>query len=141
MAERSILPIFYLISDPEFLKYLFMIKKISARRKKKLIGQLVENAALMIQVGLSHTTRTCGKRSCACHSDPSRRHGPNAYLNFRAADGRIGGMYVAPQHVAEVKEAKRAWEDFWQAATRMAALNREDMKSRWQAARKARVSR
>ena len=118
-----------------------MIKIITPRRKKKLIGQLVENAALMIQAGLSHTTRTCGKRSCACHSDPSRRHGPNAYLNFRTVEGRISGMYVAPEHLVEVKEAKRAWEDFWHAATQMAALNREEMKSRWQAARKAKVSR
>ena len=50
-------------------------------------------------------------------------------------------MYVAPEHLEEVTEAKRAWEDFWQAATQMAGLNREEMKSRWQAARKAKVSR
>ena len=50
-------------------------------------------------------------------------------------------MYVAPEYLDEVTEAKRAWDDFWQAATKLAALNREEMKARWQRARKARVKR
>ena len=116
-----------------------MLKTITAR--KKLVQQLVESAERMIQAGLSHTTRTCGKSSCACMTDPTRRHGPNAYLNFRTADGHSSGMYVAPEHLDEVTEAKRAWDDFWQAATEVAALNREEMKARWQMARKARVKR
>jgi len=115
--------------------------KTPFRRKKNLISELVKNAARMIQAGLSHTTRTCGKRSCACHSDPTRRHGPNAYLSFRTPEGRSSGMYVAPENLGEVTEAKRAWDDFWQAATEVAALNREEMKGRWQTARKARVRR
>lgn len=117
-----------------------MIKNPS-RRKTNLISELVKNAARMIQAGLSHTTRTCGKRSCACSCDPSRRHGPNAYLNFRTPDGRSSGMYVAREHLDEVTEAKRAWDEFWRAATQVAALNREEMKTRWQTARKARVRR
>lgn len=118
-----------------------MIKTNSRSKKKKLIAKLINKAEVMIQAGLSHTTRTCGKESCACHSDPSRRHGPNAYLNFRTADGRSSGMYVAPEHLEEVKKAKQAWQEFRQLATRLAAINREEMKLRWQQARKARAKR
>jgi len=118
-----------------------MLKTPTIREKKKLIAQLVDNAALMIQAGLSHTTRTCGKRSCACRTDPSRRHGPNAYLSFRTDEGKSSGMYVAPEYLEEVEEAKRAWDDFWKVATQVAVMNREEMKSRWQAARKARMTR
>ena len=115
-----------------------MIRRLN--EKRKLIGELVKNAKAMIQAGLSQTTRTCGQPSCACHSDRARRHGPNAYLTFRA-EGRSSGFYVAPEHLEEAKGAKRAWDEFWQAATRVAAINREEMKVRWQTARKARVGR
>ena len=100
----------------------------------------MKNAEIMIQAGMSQSTRTCGKRSCLCHSDPSRRHGPHTYLTFRNAEDRSSGMYVSPEHRDEANEAKKAWEDFWKAATNLATVNREEMKRRWQAAGKARVS-
>ena len=109
---------------------------------KKLIGQLVKNAEQMIQAGLSQSMRTCGTRSCGCHADPARRHGPHTYLTFRTAEGKSTGMYVAPEHLEEARAAKRAWEEFWEAATKMAALNRENLRTRWQGTTtKARVKR
>jgi len=112
--------------------------KDSSPKKGKLIQKLGELAATMIQAGMSSTTRTCGKASCACRRDPSRRHGPNTYLTFRTADGKSTGLYVSPEHLQEATEAKKAWDGFWETATALAAINREEMRQRWQAAGKAR---
>lgn len=124
----------------DLLNQSFMIRNTSAQ-KQKLLRVLMNNAEIMIQAGMSSTTRTCGKRSCACHVDASRRHGPNTYLTFRNVEGKSSGLYVAPEHLEEAVEAKRAWEDFWGAATALAVINREELKRRWQGAGKARAKR
>jgi len=117
-----------------------MIRNNSSK-KQNLIRTLMKNAEIMIQVGISQSTRTCGKASCACHSDPSRRHGPHTYLTFRNAEDRSSGLYVSPEHFEEAVKAKQAWDDFWKTATNLATFNREEMKRRWQAAGKARASK
>lgn len=115
-----------------------MVKR-SSDKKHELIQSLVKNAEIMIQAGMSQTKRTCGKVACVCHRDPSRRHGPNTYLTFRNAEGKSRGMYVAPEHLAEAVEGKNAWDEFWEVATKLASLNREELKRNWQQARKARA--
>src|SRR3989442_8293042 len=115
-----------------------MIRRLN--EKRKLIGELVKNAKAMIQAGRSQTTRTCGQPSCACHSDRARRHGPNAYLTFRA-EGRSGGVYVAPEPLEEAEGAKRAWDEVWQAATRVAGVKPGEMKGGWPTPREARGGR
>jgi hypothetical protein len=117
-----------------------MIRK-NVKQTKKLIDALVTNAEIMIQAGMSSTTRTCGKRSCQCHVDPGRRHGPNTYLTYRSPEGKSSGLYVSPEHLPEAVAAKQAWNEFWDAATALAAINRDQLKQRWQAGGKARVRR
>lgn len=117
-----------------------MVKDFSSK-KQKLIRELFAQAETMIQAGMSRTTRTCGKTSCACHTDPSRRHGPNTYLTFRTVDGKSSGLYVAPGNLEEAIEAKKAWDRFWETATVLAAINREELRERWQAAGKARTKK
>jgi hypothetical protein len=102
---------------------------------------LVRQAETMIQAGLSRTTRTCSTPSCGCHTDPRRRHGPHTYLTFRAASGKSTSLYVAPEHVAEARQGKAAWERFWEVAVAVAALNREALRQRWQGRRRARATR
>lgn len=111
------------------------------RNRKRVIHTLLKTAERMIQAGLSQTTRTCGTPSCRCHTDPSRRHGPHRYLTFRTAEGKSSGLYVSPEHVAEVEKARQAWQEFWQAAQVLASLNREQLKARWRAEGKAKVRR
>jgi hypothetical protein len=77
----------------------------------------------MVQGGLSATTRTCGNTNCACHRDPSRRHGPHLYLTFRR-EGKSCSLYVPPEHAAAVKEAQAAWARFWELGCELASLNR-----------------
>src|SRR5712692_9726497 len=71
--------------------------------RKTFLRQLAHATQSMVQGGLSSTTRTCGKPSCPCHSDPSRRHGPNLYFTWREdgkGHGRVGHRRVALSHVS-----------------------------------------
>lgn len=107
-------------------------------KKRKLIRDLVKHADRMIQAGMSQSSRTCGTPSCGCHLDARRRHGPHTYLTFRRADGKSTAMYVSPENEGEARKSKCAWDDFWETATELAALNREELRAQWQAAGKAR---
>jgi hypothetical protein len=112
--------------------------------RAKLLQQLAVAAESMLQGGLSSSTRTCGKASCPCHSDPARRHGPNLYFTWRSQN-KSYALYVPPQHAEEARAAQAAWARFWEIAGQIAALNREQLQKRWtrakQAAAAARVAR
>lgn len=96
--------------------------------RKQLIRKLLHHGETMIQGGLSQATRSCGTPTCGCHTEPSRRHGPHTYLTWRTAEGKNGGMYVAPEHLPRVVQGKAAWEQFWEAAQALAQINREELK-------------
>jgi len=95
----------------------------------------------MIQAGLSRTTRTCSSPGCGCRTDPSRRHGPHAYLTFRDAAGKSRSLYVPPAHEGEARDAKAAWDRFWATAVALAGLNRERLQQRWQRTPQPRATR
>ena len=92
--------------------------------KDRVIAELVETSQSMVQGSLSEVTRQCGDPSCACASDPARRHGPHLYLNFRDA-GKARSVYMPAEQSAVIKEAQRAWLRFQQIGTALAANNRE----------------
>jgi hypothetical protein len=46
---------------------------------------------------------------------------------------------VPAHHLDEAVAAKKAWDDFWAAATALAALNREELKQIWQSGAKERT--
>lgn len=92
--------------------------------KAKLIGELETFAQCMVQGSLSEVTRQCGDPSCACATDPARRHGPHLYLKF-SADGKAHSVYVPPGQAQALKDAHRAWLRFQEVATEVAADNRE----------------
>ena len=100
-------------------------------KREALLHQLTEAAQSMVQGGLSETTRQCGKSTCACRSDSSRRHGPHLYLTFRK-DGKSHAVYIAPQHAAEIRQAHAAWARFWEIGCALADLNRTEMQAQWQ---------
>jgi uncharacterized protein DUF6788 len=98
--------------------------------RNTLLKQLADATQTMVQGGLSSTTRTCGKPSCPCHSDPSRRHGPNLYFTWRE-DGKGHALYVPAEHAAEAHAAQLAWARFWQIGCQIAALNRAQLRKHW----------
>jgi hypothetical protein len=85
------------------------------------IGQTVES---MVQGSLSEVTRQCGDPSCACATDPARRHGPHLYLKFNA-EGKTYSVYVLPEQGEAIKDAHRAWLRFQEIGMGLAADNRE----------------
>jgi hypothetical protein len=94
------------------------------RSKVALIGDIEQAAQSMVQGSLSEVTRQCGDPSCACASDPARRHGPHLYLKFNAHD-KAHSVYVPPEHGEVIKEAHRAWLRFQESGAQIAAGNRE----------------
>lgn len=107
--------------------------------RKNLLRRLELATRKMVQGGLSSTTRTCGKPACPCHQDPARRHGPNVYFTWRS-NGQAHALYVPPEHVEEAEAARAAWAHYWEIGLQLAALNRGQMKKRWNRA-KAKVAR
>ncbi len=118
-----------------------MIKQRSAGKRAQLRRTLLLAAETMIQAGLSRTTRTCSSPGCGCHTDPSRRHGPHAYLTFRDAAGKSRSLYVPSEHEGEALAAKAAWDRFWAAAVELAGTNREALRQRWHGTPQTRTTR
>jgi hypothetical protein len=94
------------------------------KSKNALIAELELAAQSMVQGSLSELTRQCGVPTCACASDPARRHGPHLYLKF-SAQHQAHSVYVPPEQSEHVKEAHRAWLAFQDAGAQIAAGNRE----------------
>jgi hypothetical protein len=98
--------------------------------RQALLNELARVTRIMVQGGLSSTTRTCGKPQCPCHTDQSRRHGPNTYFTYRA-DGKSQALYVPPAHAADATVAQAAWSRYWEIGCELAALNREHLRRKW----------
>jgi hypothetical protein len=100
-------------------------------RQKALLRKLFRAAQIMIQGGLSETTRRCGNPNCACHRDPDRRHGPNLYITW-TEKGRSRSLYVPADRVPQARRAHAAWAQFWESAVLLAAGNREEFRRQCQ---------
>lgn len=93
------------------------------RSKGALIAEIEQTAESMVQGSLTEVTRQCGDPSCACATDPARRHGPHLYLKFNA-QGKTHSVYVLPEQGEALKEAHRAWLRFQELGMEIAAGNR-----------------
>jgi hypothetical protein len=100
-------------------------------RQQTLLRKLLRAAQIMIQGGLSETTRRCGNPNCACHRDPDRRHGPNLYITW-TEKGRSRALYVPADRVQQARRAHAAWTQFWESAVLLAAGNREEFRRQGQ---------
>src|ERR1700693_2859078 len=95
-----------------------------------LLRQLAKLSSIMVQGGLSSTTRTCGKPAGPCHSDPARRHGPNLYFTWRSV-GKSQSLYVPADRTDQAKAAQAALSRFWEIGCQIATLNREQLRKQW----------
>ena len=94
------------------------------KSKASRTAELAELAHLMVHGSLSEVTRQCGDPSCACATDPARRHGPHLYLKF-TADGKAYSVYIPPEEQQALRQAHHAWRRFNSIAEQMAADNRQ----------------
>jgi hypothetical protein len=92
--------------------------------KEEPISELSQAAQVMVNGSLSEVTRRCGDPSCACASDPSRRHGPHLYLNF-SSEGKACSVYIPAEQQEAIRQAHKAWLRFNEVASQMATGNRE----------------
>lgn len=92
--------------------------------KKEPINELSQAARMMVNGSLSEATRQCGNPSCACASDPSRRHGPHLYLKF-SSEGKACSVYIPAEQQEAIRQAHAAWLRFNELASQMAAGNRQ----------------
>ena len=99
--------------------------------QKTLLRKLLRAAQIMIQGGLSETTRRCGNPKCACQRDPDRRHGPHLYITW-TEKGRSRSLYVPADRVPQARRAHAAWTEFWASAVRLAAANRQEFRRQGQ---------
>src|SRR5438270_5046177 len=83
------------------------------RKQQRLIERLVRVTEIMVQGGLSETSRRCGNPSCVCFRDPERLHGPHLYVTYRE-DGKSRSLYVPPEHAKAARQAQQAWAAFWE---------------------------
>ena len=84
----------------------------------------MNSAEALVNGSLSEATRQCGDPSCACASDPSRRHGPHLYLKF-SAEGKACSVYIPAEQQDAIRQAHKAWLRFNELASQAAASNRE----------------
>src|SRR5258708_37527879 len=95
----------------------------------QLRRRLLKAAEIMVQGGLSETTRRCGNPGCICHRDPSQRHGPHLYLTYQS-EGKSRALYVPAKHAEEARQAHEAWIEILELDSAIAAENSEPM-HRW----------
>jgi hypothetical protein len=96
--------------------------------KDKLIRQLEQAAASMVQGSLSESTRQCGDPSCACAHDPASRHGPHLYFRYKD-EGKVHSVYVPADLGVSLRGAQEAWHEFQQIGVEISADNRERLLS------------
>ena len=105
------------------------------RRQEQLVQRLLRATEMMVQGGLSESSRRCGNPNCICQRDPKRLHGPHLYITYRS-DGKSCSLYVPPEHAKTARRAQQAWAAFWKIGCSLAALNREQLRRQWQQEKK-----
>jgi hypothetical protein len=94
------------------------------------LRRLLKLAQVAIQGNLTEVMVRCGKPTCACAQDPSRRHGPSLYFKYRDSEGRSKTLYIPRAYEAEVEAAVAAWGEMWQAMLERSQANREALAQR-----------
>lgn len=95
------------------------------KERERLQSRIQELAGHAVQGSLVEVMVRCGKTSCGCHDDPSRRHGPHLYLRFRSPKGRSTSRYIPRTHEAQVRRAVLAWAEMWEVMLALGQDNRE----------------
>ena len=107
-------------------------------KRQRLITRLLRATEIMVQGGLSETSRRCGNSNCICYRDPKRLHGPHLYITYRE-DGKSRSLYVPPEHAETARQAQQAWAAFWEIGCSLAELNRDQLRKQWQQEKQSRT--
>ena len=114
------------------------------KRRRELREQLRTLSYVPLMRGsLYERNRRCGRKSCACATDPAARH--RGHFLSVSLGGRTRGLHVRPQDVERVGEAVAAYERLWEVINALTACEvaelrreaRERMRQRKKATRGA----
>ena len=108
------------------------------KQQQRLIKQLLRASEIMVQGGLSETSRRCGNPGCVCYRDSERLHGPHLYITFRE-DDKSRSIYVPPEHAETARRAQQAWAAFWEIGCSLSKLNRDRLREGWQKEKQSRT--
>ena len=107
-------------------------------RKQRLIQRLLQATEIMVQGGLSETSRRCGNPNCICYREPAHLHGPHLYITYRE-DDKSRSLYVPPEHAETARRGQQAWADFWEIGCALAKVNRDRLRKQWQQEKQSHV--
>jgi hypothetical protein len=108
-------------------------------KKQRLIQRLLRATEIMVQGGLSETSRRCGNSTCICYRDPKRLHGPHLYITYRE-DDKSRSLYVPPEYAEAARHAQYAWAEFWEIGCSLSKLNRDQLRKQWQQEKQSHTS-
>lgn len=98
--------------------------------KTQLLRRIQTLSESAVPGTLAEVMLRCGKPSCACRNDPSRRHGPHLYLKFRDENGRYTSVYIPRSHEQEVRRGVEAWSKLREAVNELGQNNRKALANR-----------
>jgi len=90
-----------------------------AQEYRRLAAQLAETGYLW-SGSITHQRLTCGKPTCACHRDPTRRHGPYVYWSTKVKGRTVNRLLSA--------EEAQLYEEWIENRRRLETLERKMLK-------------
>jgi hypothetical protein len=100
-------------------------------KQTRLVERLLRATEVMVQGGLSETSRRCGNPGCVCYRDAKQLHGPHLYITYRE-DGKSRSLYVPAEQAKTARQAQQAWTTFWEVGCALSKLNRDRLRKQWQ---------
>lgn len=84
---------------------------LDATRVRLLAELRALGTAPLMRGTLVNRLRVCGRKNCACASDPERRHA-GLYLSVHL-DGRTRSIHVRPEEEARIRRMLAGYERVW----------------------------
>ena len=110
------------------------------RRRRTLHEQLrALSLAPLMRGSIYERRRRCGRKECACATDPAAMH-PSNFLSV-SLDGRTQGFHLRPEDEAEVRAAIAGYEELWKIVNALTACEVAELRRRVRERRRDRTRR
>lgn len=115
-------------------------RETTQRRRRKLHEQLrALSYEPLMRGSVVERRRKCGKKNCACASDPSARHGGTVVTVF--LDGRTQVLPLRVEDESRVRAAVEGYERAWRIINALTECELSDLRRETRERRRARSRR
>lgn len=115
-------------------------RQLTMRRRRELQQQLrALSSAPLMRGTLYERLGKCGRKSCACATDPNARHRSHFLSVF--LEGRTQGLHVRACDVERVREAIAGYDQLWEIINALTACEVTDLRREARDRRRARQQR